>query len=104
MFSVAAYLRRRPESVVALNWVHIQRLELDIALPFKLFDFFTGITVDSGLDWKAGAIPRGSSFRDHFPVGSSSPLRHIDAVLSSRKRFGDTQRGVEKAVPVYYAW
>jgi AcrR family transcriptional regulator len=49
IFSVAAYLRRRPEIVVALDWVRIQRLELDISLPVKLFDFFTGITVDSGL-------------------------------------------------------
>ena len=32
-----------------MDWVRIQRLELDISLPFRLFDFFSGITMDSGL-------------------------------------------------------
>jgi hypothetical protein len=49
IFSIASYLRSRPEIVVVMDWVRIQRLKLDISLPFKLFDFFTGITVDSGL-------------------------------------------------------
>jgi hypothetical protein len=32
-----------------MDWVRIQRLELDISLPFRLFDFFSGIDMDSGL-------------------------------------------------------
>jgi AcrR family transcriptional regulator len=52
IFSITAYLKNRPEILVAMDWVRIQRLELDISLPFRLFDFFSGITnytMDSGL-------------------------------------------------------
>ncbi|MDR0586716.1 MAG: TetR/AcrR family transcriptional regulator; helix-turn-helix transcriptional regulator, partial [Treponema sp.] len=49
IFSIAAYLKSRPEILVAMDWVCVQRLELDISLPFRLFDFFSGINIGSGL-------------------------------------------------------
>jgi AcrR family transcriptional regulator len=49
MFSITAYLKSRPEILAAADWVRIQRLKLDISLPIKLFDFFSGISTDFGL-------------------------------------------------------
>jgi AcrR family transcriptional regulator len=49
IFSITAYLKSRPEILAAMDWVRIQRLELDVSLPLQLFDFFSGITVNSGL-------------------------------------------------------
>ncbi|MDR0402208.1 MAG: TetR/AcrR family transcriptional regulator [Treponema sp.] len=46
IFSVTEYLRSRPEVLVTMDWVRIQRLELDISLPLQLHDFFSGLTVD----------------------------------------------------------
>jgi len=43
ILSLAGYLRERPEIFVAMDWVRIQNLELDIQLPAALYDFFGGI-------------------------------------------------------------
>ena len=49
VFSIAEYLRTRPEILTALNWVRIQRLELDLSVPFRLYDFFTGLHDSAGV-------------------------------------------------------
>jgi AcrR family transcriptional regulator len=43
ILSLASYLKARPEIMVAMDWVRIQNLELDIQLPAALHDFFGGI-------------------------------------------------------------
>jgi AcrR family transcriptional regulator len=49
IFSVTEYLKSRPEILVALDWVRIQQLELDISAPPLLHDLFSGLTVDSDI-------------------------------------------------------
>jgi AcrR family transcriptional regulator len=43
MLSITSYLGTRPEVLIALDWIRIQRLELDIAVPIQLHDFFSGL-------------------------------------------------------------
>jgi AcrR family transcriptional regulator len=50
VFSIAEYLRTRPEILTALDWIRIQRLELDLSVPFRLYDFFTGLHVGDSAD------------------------------------------------------
>ncbi|MDR1507017.1 MAG: TetR/AcrR family transcriptional regulator [Treponema sp.] len=52
--SISAYLMERPDILTALDWVRIQRMELDIAVPSRLADFFAGLNlaVDSGISSK----------------------------------------------------
>jgi AcrR family transcriptional regulator len=43
ILSIAGYLRARPEILIAMDWVRIQNVELDVHLPDALYDFFGGI-------------------------------------------------------------
>jgi AcrR family transcriptional regulator len=45
ILSIAGYLRARPEILVVLDWVRIQRLDLDLSAPEELFEFFAGLTI-----------------------------------------------------------
>ncbi|MDR0598820.1 MAG: TetR/AcrR family transcriptional regulator [Treponema sp.] len=45
ILSTAAYLHSRPEILIALDWIGIQRLELDISVPPSLRDFFEGLNL-----------------------------------------------------------
>jgi AcrR family transcriptional regulator len=44
MFSIAEYLRLRPEILIVLDWVRIQRLELDLSVPPGLYAFLKDLT------------------------------------------------------------
>ncbi|MCL1815658.1 MAG: TetR/AcrR family transcriptional regulator [Treponema sp.] len=46
ILSIADCLRARPEILVILDWVRIQRLELDLSMPTALYDFFTTLNLD----------------------------------------------------------
>ncbi|MCL1813059.1 MAG: TetR/AcrR family transcriptional regulator [Treponema sp.] len=48
--SITDYLRTRPEILIALNWVRIQQLELDISAPAALYNFFRDLKVAVSLD------------------------------------------------------
>jgi AcrR family transcriptional regulator len=54
ILSIAEYLKAKPEILFALDWVRIQRLELDISLPPVLYDFFNDLKPDnsSGDSWE----------------------------------------------------
>jgi len=55
ILSIAGYLRARPEILVAMDWVRIQRLELDISPPPPaLYHFFSGFKPDraTGTIWE----------------------------------------------------
>ena len=45
ILSITDYLKARPEILVVLDWVRIQRLELDLSVPAELFNFFAGLTI-----------------------------------------------------------
>jgi AcrR family transcriptional regulator len=47
IFSITEYLKARPEILIALNWVRIQRLELDLNVPSSIVDFFTGLDLNN---------------------------------------------------------
>jgi AcrR family transcriptional regulator len=61
MLAIAAYLRDRPEILVALDWVRVQRLapELNLAVPPSLDRFFEGLK--PGFN-KPGSISEWISF------------------------------------------
>ncbi|MDR2553464.1 MAG: TetR/AcrR family transcriptional regulator, partial [Treponema sp.] len=46
ILAIAGYLRDRPEILTALDWVRIQRLELDLSVPPVLHEFFAGLNLD----------------------------------------------------------
>ncbi|MDR2702357.1 MAG: TetR/AcrR family transcriptional regulator [Spirochaetaceae bacterium] len=54
ILSIAEYLKARPELLVAMDWVRIQRLELNISLPPALYDFFNDLKPErsSGDIWE----------------------------------------------------
>jgi len=68
ILSITDYLLERPEILVALGWVRIQQLELDLSVPTALYDFFT--------DLKTGA-----SFEGAFENVSQWILLLLVAVL-----------------------
>jgi AcrR family transcriptional regulator len=39
LFSIAEYLRKRPDILIVLDWIRIQRLELDLSAPPDLYKF-----------------------------------------------------------------
>jgi AcrR family transcriptional regulator len=43
LISIAEYLLVRPEILVIMDWVRIQRLELDLSVPEALYIFFTNL-------------------------------------------------------------
>ncbi|GHV85496.1 hypothetical protein AGMMS50230_11040 [Spirochaetia bacterium] len=47
ILSIAGYLQSRTEILIALDWVRIQRLELDLSVPPTLIDFFAGLNLTS---------------------------------------------------------
>jgi AcrR family transcriptional regulator len=47
LLSIADYLKSRTEILIVLDWVRIQRLELDISVPPMLLDFFSGLDLDA---------------------------------------------------------
>jgi AcrR family transcriptional regulator len=46
LLSIAGYLQDRPEILITLDWIRIQRLDLDLSVPPTLYDFFEGLNVD----------------------------------------------------------
>jgi AcrR family transcriptional regulator len=45
LLSIAGYLQDRPEILITLDWIRIQRLDLDLSVPSSLYDFFEGLNV-----------------------------------------------------------
>ena len=45
ILSITSYLKARPEILVVLDWVRIQRLELDLSATAELFDFFAELKI-----------------------------------------------------------
>ncbi|MDR1307430.1 MAG: TetR/AcrR family transcriptional regulator [Treponema sp.] len=45
LHTIAVYLRARPEILIALEWVRIQRLNLDLSVPAELYSLFEGFTI-----------------------------------------------------------
>jgi AcrR family transcriptional regulator len=50
ILSIAGYLQDRPEILTALDWVRIQRLELDLSVPPALHEFFASLKLDTSLE------------------------------------------------------
>jgi AcrR family transcriptional regulator len=40
MLSIADYLRAKPEILIVLDWIRIQRMDLDITVPPEIYEFF----------------------------------------------------------------
>jgi len=50
IISLAGYLRTRPEIPVLLDWIRIQRLQLDLSVPAALYNFFAGLKIEVSED------------------------------------------------------
>ena len=48
--SITDYLRTRPEILVALGWVRIQQLELDLSAPAALYSFFQDLKIGVSIE------------------------------------------------------
>ena len=46
MFSIAHYLRARPEILRAADWMRIRRLELNVSIPPEFFKIFSGVNMN----------------------------------------------------------
>jgi AcrR family transcriptional regulator len=45
LLSIAGYLQDRPEILIGLDWIRIQRLDLDLSVPSSLDNFFEGLNL-----------------------------------------------------------
>jgi len=46
IISLTKYLQARPEIPVLLDWIRIQRLQLDLSVPTVLYNFFIGLKIE----------------------------------------------------------
>ena len=61
ILSITGYLRDRPEILTALDWVRIQRLELNLSIPPVLHDFFASLQLANSME-SAGYLAQWSMF------------------------------------------